>query len=84
MQNKAMHMVSFILLLVGGLNSGLVGLFQFDLVATILGGADGMIARIVYTLVGVSAVYIMATHKKDCKVCGAGKAGDTHTHNAPV
>ena len=44
-----------LLLIVGGLNWGLVGLFDFDLVATIFGEMS-MLSRIVYVLVGVSAV----------------------------
>jgi len=44
------------LLVIGGLNWGLVGLFNFDLVATIFGDMSG-ISRIVYGLVGLSALY---------------------------
>ena len=45
------------LLVIGGLNWGLVGLFSFDLVATIFGDMS-TISRIVYSLVGVSALYV--------------------------
>ncbi len=45
------------LLIIGGLNWGLVGLFQFDLVAAIFGGQAALISRIVYTLVGVAALF---------------------------
>jgi uncharacterized membrane protein YuzA (DUF378 family) len=48
--------VAFWLLVVGGLNWLLVGLFRFDLVAAIF-GADSLAARVVYVLVGVSAIY---------------------------
>jgi len=54
-----MHKVAWILLIIGGLNWGLVGLFGFDLVATIFGGAGSMLARIVYVLVGLSAVMVL-------------------------
>jgi uncharacterized protein len=54
---KALNLVALILLIVGGLNWGLVGLFQFDLVATIFGGATSALARIVYILVGLAAIY---------------------------
>ena len=47
--------VSLILLIVGGLNWGLVGLFDFDLVATLFGEMSTL-SRIVYILVGLSAV----------------------------
>lgn len=62
---STLQWIALILLVVGGLNWGLVGLFQFDLVATIFPGAndigsDAALARIVYSLVGISAVYQFA------------------------
>lgn len=51
--------VALVLVLVGGLNWGLVGLFQFDLVATLFGGVEGVVARVVYVLVGISALYMI-------------------------
>ena len=69
---KTVHMVAYILLWVGGLNWGLVGLFQFDLVQALLGGMPSL-ANLVYVLVGVSVVYLMATHAGYCKVCGSKK-----------
>lgn len=65
---KALHMVAFTLLVVGGLNWGLVALFNLNLVEAIFGGLG--LTNIVYILVGVAAVYIGATHMGDCKVCG--------------
>lgn len=50
--------VAFILVVVGGLNWGLVGLFNFDLVAAIFGSMS-TISRIVYDLVGLAAVYYL-------------------------
>lgn len=64
---KALHMVAFTLLVVGGLNWGLVALFNLNLVETVFGGMG--LSNIVYILVGVSAVYIAATHMTDCKLC---------------
>ena len=49
-------LIALILVIVGGLNWGLVGLFNFDLVATIF-GAGSTLSRIVYILVGLAAVY---------------------------
>ena len=54
---KALDMITLILVIIGGLNWGLVGLFQFDLVAAIFGGVDRIITRIIYVLVGLSALY---------------------------
>ena len=53
---KALDMLTLLLVIVGALNWGLVGLFEFDLVAAIL-GAGSILARIVYVLVGASAVW---------------------------
>ncbi len=54
---KAIDVIVAVLVVVGGLNWGLVGVFQFDLVAAIFGGQASVLSRIVYTLVGVCAVY---------------------------
>ena len=63
MHNNAVHMVAFILLIIGGLNWGLVGLFSFDLVDVIFGSIAGL-DRIIYILVGISAVYVLVMKKK--------------------
>ncbi len=54
---KTIDVLAATLLVVGGLNWGLVGLFQFDLVATIFGGSGALLARLVYLVVGLSALY---------------------------
>lgn len=73
MDNKQLHMVTYLLVFVGALNWGLVGLFDFNLVSTLLGSYP-MLERLVYILVGLSAVYDMAMlHKWYCKVCGDKK-----------
>jgi len=53
---RAINSVTLLLLIVGGLNWGLVGLFDFDLVAALFGEMSAL-SRIVYVLVGVSALY---------------------------
>jgi len=55
---NAVLWIALVLLVVGGLNWGLVGLFNFDLVATIF-GAMSVLARIVYVVVGISAVVVI-------------------------
>lgn len=67
---KALHMIAFILLVIGGLNWGLVGAFQFNLVDKILGNWMWL-ENLVYILVGLSAILLAVTHKKDCKACSA-------------
>lgn len=53
---KPLNITTLILVIIGGLNWGLVGLFNFNLVAAIL-GAESPLARIVYILVGLSALW---------------------------
>ncbi len=53
---KALNLVTLILLIVGGLNWGLVGAFDFNLVAAIF-GEETVLSRLVYVLVGLSALW---------------------------
>jgi uncharacterized membrane protein YuzA (DUF378 family) len=53
---KPLNLTTQTLLVIGGLNWGLVGLFRWDLVAALL-GADSILSRLVYLLVGVSALW---------------------------
>jgi len=53
---RAVNIITLILVIIGGLNWGLVGLFQFDLVAAIF-GVGSMLSKIVYVLVGLSALW---------------------------
>lgn len=58
-QNKStLDWIALVLVIVGGLNWGLVGLFRFDLVNFVL-GAIPVLQRIVYVLVGLAAVYLI-------------------------
>lgn len=68
--NKGLHCLAWILVIIGGLNWLLVGLFSWD-IGAILGGMDSVLARIVYLLVGLAAIYELITHKKTCKACEA-------------
>ena len=52
--------LALILLIIGGINWGLVGIFQLDLVAWLFGGAGSLIARTVYILVAISAVWCIS------------------------
>lgn len=63
-------MVAFVLLVIGGVNWLLIGAFDFNLVDSIL-GAGTMAGKVVYILVGLSAVYEAVTHKGRCTVCSS-------------
>lgn len=79
---KYLKQIAYALLLIGGLNWGIYGISQYDLVEVIFGRLP-MIAGIIYVLVGLSAVYVIINRyvlcdshkesccdeKKDCKDC---------------
>lgn len=72
---KSLHMVAFILVVIGGLNWGLVGLdmlingmMGWNVVHAILGSWP-VVEGIVYALVGLSAIWLALGHKKDCRMC---------------
>lgn len=72
---KTVHIVSFILLVIGGLNWGLVGIAGYNLVDSLL-GEGSVLTQIVYVLVGLAAIVEIVTHKKACKSCeSAGTVG---------
>lgn len=64
---KALHVIAFALVIIGGLNWGLTA-FGYNLVDWLL-GAWPVVAKTVYVLVGLSAVYLGVTHKSDCRMC---------------
>ena len=80
MRMKAMHMVAFILLIVGGINWLLVGVFGSDIGGFLFGGMDAPVSRLIArapwapVLVGAAAIYEVATHKKSCRACGTDAA----------
>lgn len=65
-----MHKVAFILLVIGGLN-WLLEAFGYGLGSW---GLPMMLVKLVYVLVGISAIYEVATHKKNCRDCDAKPA----------
>ena len=71
----SVHKVALLLVLVGALNWGLVGAFNFDLVAKLL-GAGTIGSRIVYVLVGLSAISMLMVHKCCLKEGMGGDKGE--------
>lgn len=57
--------IALILVIIGGFNWFLVGLFQFDLVSWIFGGQGALLSRIIYTLVGIAAIWCISFFFKD-------------------
>ncbi|WP_431028328.1 DUF378 domain-containing protein [Lysinibacillus sp. LZ02] len=52
----SLYRIALVIAIVGAVNWGLIGLFQLDLVATIFGGPNSIISRLIYTIVGVSGL----------------------------
>ena len=62
--------IALILAIVGGLNWGSIGIFRFDLVAFLFGGSDSTFSRVVYTLVGLAAVWCISLLFRDTSAAG--------------
>ena len=57
---KMIDRIALIVAIIGGINWGSIGLFQFDLVAWICGGQGSLAARIIYTVVGLAAIWCVS------------------------
>lgn len=55
-----MDTLALLLSIVGSLNWGLVGIFQFDLVAWLFGGQDSIVSRIIYTVIGLAGLWCIS------------------------
>lgn len=64
MRAKPFDWTALTLVIIGAINWGLVGFFQFDLVAAIFGGADSWISRIIYALVGIAGLYTLSLYSR--------------------
>jgi len=77
---KWIHIVAFILVIVGAIDLGLFGIIPanangegFDLLQRFLGFSPTLL-EVVYALIGVSGIYLLITHKQGCSICEAKKA----------
>ena len=57
--------IALCILIIGGINWGSMGLFKFDIVAWIFGGTGSVVSRIIYTLVGLSALWCISLLFRD-------------------
>ena len=71
---KWLHKIAVLLLIVGGLNWGLYALTGWE-IGALFGGMQAFISRIIYILVGLSAIFVIVTHKGSCKDCMKGGMG---------
>ena len=60
-----MDKIALALLIIGGLNWGCIGLFRFDLVAYLFGGQTATVSRVIYTLVGLAAIWCISLLFRD-------------------
>lgn len=61
--------IALILTIIGGINWGLVGLFRFDFVAYLFGGQTSTVSRVIYTLVGIAAIWCISLLFRDHRGC---------------
>ena len=59
--------VALILAIIGGLNWGSIGIFRFDIVAALFGGQDSVVSRVIYTLVGLAAIWCISLLFRDLR-----------------
>ena len=71
--------IALTLLIIGGVNWGSVGLFQFDIVAFLAGGQSGIVARIIYVLVALAALWCISLLFRD-----STEAGDRDYSHSPT
>jgi len=69
---KAVRFIVMLLMVIGSLNWGLVGFFQYNLIADIFGGMDMTAARVIFALVGLAGLYGIGYL---CRCCGSCKCG---------
>lgn len=55
-----MDRIALVLTIIGALNWGSIGLFQFDIVAWICGGQDALVSRIIYTVVALAGIWCIS------------------------
>ncbi len=60
-----MDKIALLLVIIGAVNWGLIGIFQFDLVASIFGGQAAVVSRIIYTLVGAAGLWCISLLFRD-------------------
>lgn len=67
-----LHIIAFILLVIGGLNWLVLALFGWE-IGSLFGGQEAAISKIIYVLVGLAAIFEVVTHGKRCKDCASTK-----------
>ena len=64
MRTRPLDIIALTLIIIGAINWGLIGFFQFDLVASIFGGVDAWVSRTIYALIGLSGLYCLTLYNR--------------------
>ena len=64
MRSRPLDWTALTLVIIGAINWGLIGLFRFDLIATLFGGMESAISRIIYVIVGLAGLYCLSLYMK--------------------
>ena len=64
MRSRPLDWTALTLIIIGAINWGLIGLFRFDLIATLFGGMESAISRVIYVLVGLAGLYCLSLYMK--------------------
>ena len=74
--------ISLVLTIIGAINWGLIGLFQFDLVAWIFGGQDAIISRIIYTVIALAGIWCISLLFRENAIAASDEGRDSNRHAA--
>ena len=66
-----MHKTAFILIVIGGLNWGVLAITGWE-IGQIFGGMDAVVSKIIYIIIGLAALLQLFTHKHNCRKCAEG------------
>ncbi|MCL2618295.1 MAG: DUF378 domain-containing protein [Defluviitaleaceae bacterium] len=64
MRSKTLDWIALTLIVIGAINWGLIGFFQFDLISMVFGGTGGWFARLIYALVGLAGLYSLSMYAR--------------------
>lgn len=64
MKGRPLEWTALTLVIIGAINWGLIGFFQFDLVATLFGGMGAWLSRVIYAIVGLSGLYCLSLYNR--------------------
>ena len=64
MRIRAFDWIALTLIIIGAINWGLIGFFQFDLIAMLFGGMSSWLSRIIYALVGIAGLYSLSLYSR--------------------